>query len=200
MVSDAASYMIKSIVVLGLLFPNIRHLTCIAHLFHNCAMQIKSFYMNGGDHLIFSIKSLTFKNNTGEQMFISVPTRPDSVVTRWRTRLESAFYYAKHFVEIKHIVNEITGTSILLENAKETVNSETVHSSLTKISECYKPVLNNIYLITSSDLSIAKASKAFQELEFKCDSVNISNISRKNYKEHVLFIFSWRFRKNLPLN
>ncbi|KAF7697603.1 hypothetical protein CDIK_1568 [Cucumispora dikerogammari] len=81
-IGDAASYMKKLMVVLGPLFPNIRHLTCIAHLFYNCAMQIKSFYKDV-DHLISSIKSLTFKNNTRKQMFISIPTLPHSVVTRW---------------------------------------------------------------------------------------------------------------------
>ncbi|KAF7684817.1 hypothetical protein CDIK_4434, partial [Cucumispora dikerogammari] len=38
LISDVAFYMKKSMVVLSPLFPNIRHLTCIAHLFHNCAM------------------------------------------------------------------------------------------------------------------------------------------------------------------
>ncbi|KAF7685821.1 hypothetical protein CDIK_3432 [Cucumispora dikerogammari] len=113
MISDAASYIKKSKVVLNPLFPNIRHLTCIAHLSHNCAMQIKSFYKHV-DHLIFSIKSSTFKNNTRKQMFICVSTLPHLVVTRWRTWLEAAFYYAKHFVEIKHIVNEITRSSVWL--------------------------------------------------------------------------------------
>ncbi|KAF7685135.1 hypothetical protein CDIK_4116 [Cucumispora dikerogammari] len=178
MISEAASYIKKSVLVLGPLFPNIRHLTCIAHLFYNCAMQIKSFYKNV-DHLIFSIKSLTFKNNTKKQIFISVSTLSDLVVTRWGTWLEAAFYYAKHFVKIKHIVNEITGTSILLENAKESVNFETLHFSLTKIFECYKPVLNNIDLITSSDFSIAKSSKTIQVLEFGCDPVNISDYIKK---------------------
>ncbi|KAF7685494.1 hypothetical protein CDIK_3757 [Cucumispora dikerogammari] len=110
-------------IVLGPLFSNIRHLTCIAHLFYNCAMQIKTFYKDV-DYLISSIKSLTLKNNTRKQMFISVPSRPDPVVTRARTWLEAAFYYERHFVEIKHIVNEITETGILLENAKESVNSK----------------------------------------------------------------------------
>ena len=77
-------------------------------------MQIKSFHKDV-DHLISSIKSLTFKNNTRKQMFISVSTLLDPVVTRWETRLESAFYYAKHFVEIKHIVNGITERYIVRE-------------------------------------------------------------------------------------
>ncbi|KAF7684816.1 hypothetical protein CDIK_4435, partial [Cucumispora dikerogammari] len=81
MISDSASYMKKSMVVLGPLFPNIRHLTCIAYLFYNCAMQIKSFN-KVVDLLISSIKSLAFKNNTRKQMFIRVLTSFDAVVTR----------------------------------------------------------------------------------------------------------------------
>ncbi|KAF7685360.1 hypothetical protein CDIK_3891 [Cucumispora dikerogammari] len=114
----------------------------------------------------------------------------------------AAFYYAKRFVEIKHIVNEITGTGILLENAKEAVNFKTVHSSLTKTFECYRPVLNNIDLITSSDLSIAKASKAFQEPEFKCVPVNISDYIKKKLEKSTFYSFSaGDFEKNfLELN
>ncbi|KAF7685614.1 hypothetical protein CDIK_3637 [Cucumispora dikerogammari] len=123
-------------------------------------------------------------------MFISIPTLLHLVVTRWRAWLEADFYYAKHFVEIKHMINEKTGAGILLENAKESVSSETLHFSLTKISECYKPVLKNIDLIRSSDFSIEKASRAIQVLEFGCDLVNISDYIKKRLKKSTFYLFS----------
>ncbi|KAF7690783.1 hypothetical protein CDIK_2634 [Cucumispora dikerogammari] len=40
LISDAASYMIKAIQRLKVFYENMLHITCISHLYHNCAMKI----------------------------------------------------------------------------------------------------------------------------------------------------------------
>ena len=49
--SDAARYMTAAGTVLKSLYPKLFHVTCVAHLLHNCAMKVKSHF-HGIDQLI----------------------------------------------------------------------------------------------------------------------------------------------------
>ena len=60
LIYDAASYMKKAGTMLTPLFPNLIHVTCIAHLFHNVCLLIKNTYVNI-DNLIASTKASTIK-------------------------------------------------------------------------------------------------------------------------------------------
>ena len=44
LLSDAAKYMIAAGITLKSLYPKLFHVTCVAHLLHNCAMKIKSHF------------------------------------------------------------------------------------------------------------------------------------------------------------
>ena len=44
LLSDAAKYMIAAGITLKSLYPKLFHVTCVAHLPHNCAMNIKSHF------------------------------------------------------------------------------------------------------------------------------------------------------------
>ena len=63
LLSDAAKYMIAAGITLKSLYPKLFHMTCVAHLFHNCAMKIKSHFKDV-DQLIANIKAVTIKNKT----------------------------------------------------------------------------------------------------------------------------------------
>jgi len=62
-ISDAAPYMIKAGKIFKILYSRLFHVTCTAHLIHNCTSLIKNKY-NDVNNLIASIKSLTKKNKT----------------------------------------------------------------------------------------------------------------------------------------
>ena len=44
LLSDAAKYMIAAGIILKSLYPKLFHVTCVAHLLHNCAIKIKSHF------------------------------------------------------------------------------------------------------------------------------------------------------------
>ena len=44
LLSDAAKYMIAAGITLKFLYPKLFHVTCVAHLLHNCAMKVKSHF------------------------------------------------------------------------------------------------------------------------------------------------------------
>ena len=60
LISDVAKYMIAAGITLKSLYPKLLHVTCVAHLLHNCAMKIKSHFEDV-DQLIAKVKSVTIK-------------------------------------------------------------------------------------------------------------------------------------------
>ena len=60
------------------LFPRLFHITCVAHLLHNCAMQIRSFYSEI-DTLIACIKASTVWNKERKALFKEIGTSCDTL-------------------------------------------------------------------------------------------------------------------------
>ena len=63
LLSDAGKYMIAADISLKSLYPKLFHVTCVAHLFHNCALKIKCHFEDV-DQLIAKVKAVTIKNKT----------------------------------------------------------------------------------------------------------------------------------------
>ena len=55
LLSDAAKFMIAAGITLKSLYPKLFHVTCVAHLLHNCAMKFKS-QLENVDQLIAKSK------------------------------------------------------------------------------------------------------------------------------------------------
>ena len=60
LLSDADNCMTASRAAMKLLYPNSFHVTCIAHLLHNCADKACSHFQDV-DHLIARIEAFTIK-------------------------------------------------------------------------------------------------------------------------------------------
>ncbi|KAF7684907.1 hypothetical protein CDIK_4344 [Cucumispora dikerogammari] len=81
LISDAASYMIKAVQSLKVFYKNMLHITCISHLYHNCAMKIRNAFTDV-DFLISSMKALVIKNVKKQKLFKEFKQIPKPVVTR----------------------------------------------------------------------------------------------------------------------
>ncbi|KAG0438444.1 hypothetical protein DMUE_3084 [Dictyocoela muelleri] len=66
--SDAARYMIRAFKDLKKQHPDFFHVTCLAHVIHNCAMRVKGYY-GSVDKCISSVKAITVKNRTISSLF-----------------------------------------------------------------------------------------------------------------------------------
>ena len=71
LLSDAAKYMIAAGITLKFLYPKLFHVTCVAHLLHNCAMKIKSHFEDV-DQLIAKVNAVTIKNKTRQAKFSAI--------------------------------------------------------------------------------------------------------------------------------
>ena len=68
--SDAASYMrAYSTTLKVVLYPNLFHVTCLAHMMHKCAERVRS-YFTGVDNLIARVKAVIVKNTKQEELCI----------------------------------------------------------------------------------------------------------------------------------
>ena len=81
LLSDAVKYMNAAGIALKPLYPKLFHVTCVAHLLHNCAMKIKSHFENV-DQLIAKVKAVTIKNKTRQAKFSAIGYPPQPVPTR----------------------------------------------------------------------------------------------------------------------
>ena len=75
--------------ILEPLYPNIFHVTCAAHLLHNCAMKVRNKYC-AVDELIAAIKMLCIKNKTRSALLFSIGQLP----TGWWSWIKAAIFYA----------------------------------------------------------------------------------------------------------
>ena len=123
LLSDAAPYMIAAARTLKVLYPQMLHVTCLAHLIHNAAMKVKMYFDNV-DELIACVTAATVKNKSRRALFDGIGIPPEPVVTRWGCWLQAAFYYGKHLPVIREIVGDFKGEGVLVRRAEEAVLDE----------------------------------------------------------------------------
>ena len=94
LLSDAAKYMLKAGNILKIMYQRLLHVSCTAHLLHNCAVHIRAHF-KATDNLISSIKAATIKNKHRCSLFtaagLSAPPLP--ILTQWGTWLEASFFF-----------------------------------------------------------------------------------------------------------
>ena len=178
--SDAARYMTAAFSGLKMFYPNLVHVTCLAHLLHNCCMRIRGYFQDV-DQLISSIKAATIKNKERRALFkeMNIDFPPEPVLTRWGSWLNAALYYSENLVKVKAIFDKIEGNGILVKNAKKALESPTLVKSICSISSNYKCLSDKVSQLESSTLGIKEAFKKVTELEFGDDLVGINDYIQK---------------------
>ena len=116
LLTDAARYMSLAGKTFKELYLSLIHVTCVAHLLHNCAMCVRAHFKNI-DEIIAMIKAATIKNKHRKKDFhdAGLLSTPDPVITRWATRLRAALYYSENLPAVRTIVNNWTSAGLLAE-------------------------------------------------------------------------------------
>ena len=123
------------------------HVTCVAHLLHNCAMRVRAHFKNI-DEVIATSKAATIKDKDRKKDFhdAGLPSPPDPVITRWTTWLRAALYYSENLPDVRTIVNNWTSAGLLVSRAKDAINVEGLVSDLVKINQYRTQVANAEFL------------------------------------------------------
>ena len=81
--TDAARYMSSARKTLKELYSSLMHVTCVAHLLHNCATRVRPHFKNI-DEVIATIKAATIINKDRMKGFhdAGLPSPPDPLITR----------------------------------------------------------------------------------------------------------------------
>ena len=129
--TDAAQCMSSAEKTLKELYPSLMHVTCVAHLLHNCAMRVRAHFKNI-DEVIATIKKEDCKKDFHDT---GLPSPPDPVITRWATWLRAALYYSENLPAVCTIVDNWTSAGLLVSRTKDTINVEGLVSDLVKINQ-----------------------------------------------------------------
>ena len=133
--TDAARHMSLAGKTLKELYPSLMHITCVAHLLHNCAIRVRAHFKNI-DKIIAMIKAAAIKNKDRKKDFhnAGLPSSPDHVITRWATWLRAALYYSENLPAVRTIVNNWTSAGLLVSRAKDAINVKDLVPDLVKIN------------------------------------------------------------------
>ena len=183
LLSDAARYMTAAGDVLRQLYPRLFHVTCTAHLLHNCAEKVRAYYTKV-DKLIAAVKAATVRNRTRKEQFATIGYPPVPVVTRWASWLKAAKYYANNLPTVIQIVKSFSGKGLLVSRAKEAVCQEGLQQDLLAVSKSYLVLIDLVLKCESTSYTIADAHRDLQSLNFEEDPCDIRSYLQKRVKQN----------------
>ena len=183
LLSDAARYMVLAGTYLKNMYPKLFHVTCIAHLLHNCAMLVKAKFPHVNT-LISTVKAATVKNGERRQLFSAIGNPPQPVLTRWGTWLDAAFWYGENLPQVLEIVSQFEG-DLLVTRCKEAVAAESLQQDLMVIQQ-YRPLRALINKCESTDYTMVEAMNDCQALHFDSDPCDILNYMKQRLDKNDL--------------
>lgn len=174
LVSDAAPYMVRSAINLKVFYPNLLHVTCLAHGLNRVAEEIRNQFPMVNE-LISNVKKVFLKAPLRIQMYKDrLPDRPlppRPVTTRWGTWLNAAIFYADHFAEIKTVVLEITDSSQCVTESQRLFNEKLLPQQLSFIKCNYDFVPTTILALENTSLSLIESVEYVDTFQQSCAKV-----------------------------
>lgn len=138
LLSDQAAYMLKAGQNLKTLFPNMKHISCLAHALNLVAEKIR---VNHGltNQFIGFMKQIFSKCVRRKIAFLSITKLkqlpPKVCTTRWCTWLNAAFYFNSNYDMVKVFIEQLDeDESEACKQVKKLMNSTVLKQQLLDIS------------------------------------------------------------------
>jgi len=136
MLSDAAPYMVKTAEVLKVFYPNVIHVTCVAHMLNRVAEKVRDIHPKV-NKLINNVKKSFLKAPSRVQVYKEllpgVPLPPEPIITRWGTWISAVIFTSQNFEGIKSVFESLNDDSACVQTCKELLNLNSVKNDLTFI-------------------------------------------------------------------
>ena len=141
-------------------------------------MRVRAHFKNI-DEVITTIWAATIKNRDRKKNFhdAGLPSSPDSVITRWATRLRAAFYYSENLPAVCTIVNNWTSAGIF-SRVKDAINVEDLVPDLVKMDQ-YRTPAANVEFLEGSACTITEAYGRLKNMQFDDDQCSIKDYIKK---------------------
>ncbi|KAJ4429863.1 hypothetical protein ANN_22067 [Periplaneta americana] len=137
--TDAASYMVAATPLLKTFYPNLTHVTCLAHGLHRVSETIRNEFP-----LVNSFISNTKKCfckapsriSIFRENFPDIPLPSQPIVTRWGTWIQSVVYYSKYFKEVVTVIDKLpeTDSATCVKAVKDCLNDSRVKNDIAYIT------------------------------------------------------------------
>jgi hypothetical protein len=173
LLTDAAAYMKLAGKTLCNTFPNLIHLTCLAHAMHNVCEHIMHNYGNV-NRLVSCGKKIIVKSLSRKQLFKekfpTTPTPPEPVRTRWGLWINAIEYYVKYFNNFVSFIEELNPEeSIHISEVQKLVQSSSLECDLAFINTKFNCLAVVIKKLESNDMllidSLDSVETVFTELK-----------------------------------
>lgn len=163
LISDAAPYAVKVGKMLKLLFPKIKHVTCICHMLHRFVEKIRSLCPES-NFVSSELKRLLLKNKSNQLLFtehtnLSIPSFP--VITRWGTWLSFMQFIVENYNKIKSFLN-ILSEKVEINLLIERLEREKLFEELEMLKNHFF-LISTISQLESSSLSTENQIEILKE-------------------------------------
>ncbi|KAL4112208.1 hypothetical protein QTP88_016039 [Uroleucon formosanum] len=148
-ISDAALYMKKAGSSIQTLYPNIIHLTCLAHTCHNVCEEVRAYYKNV-DQLISEMKKTFLKC----------------------TWINAVKYYCTNFNELKSIIEEFEEESESVRVAKRLFKMPSIQSNLVYIVSNFGFLPDTITKLETRRVLLSKSVDIVYNVQIKLEECN----------------------------
>lgn len=163
--------MVKAVAELkknSLIFPNVQHVTCLAHALSLVAEQIRLKYALVNKYLADS-KAFLLKSNKRKYDFklrTGLPLPPVPVITRWGTWLDAADYHLRNFSLIKEFIltYKPSSKSAAFESLQKIIAGSKLSDDLFELRK-YTPISAHIKALEKQGLSMEQQLAIVSEVE-----------------------------------
>jgi Protein of unknown function (DUF 659) len=161
MLSDAAPYMVKTGDTLKVFYPNIIHVTCVAHLLNRVAEKVRDIHPKV-NKLVNNIKKSFLKAPSRIQIYKEVlpgvPLPPEPIITRWGTWIEAVIFTSHNYEGIKSVFGRLNDDlSACVLTCKELLSLESVKNDLTFIQIHFSGLVYAIKKLEASNLTLIQS-------------------------------------------
>jgi hypothetical protein len=192
LLTDGVGYMLKAGRNLKCIFPNLLHVTCLAHGLNRVAELVRKLYPDVND-LIANVKKTFLKSpkriQKFKEMLPGVPLPPRPTIIRWGTWIEAATYYSKHYDEVKRVLNTFSPTEAQsIRKAKRAFGNANIKSDLNFIANHLMTIPNAIKKLQDAKLSISDSLKIVHETYRDVSKLNLSVKGKQIYDKLKLVL------------
>jgi hypothetical protein len=175
MLSDAAPYMIKTGEALKVFYPNITHVTCLAHMLNRIAEKVREIHPNVNT-LINNIKKSFLKLPSRVQMYREelpgVPLPPEPVITRWGTWIEAVIFNTDHYLGIKTVIGNLNNdSSASVEKCRQMFMLDSVKNDMIFIKSHFTDLVKAITNLEQSNLTLVESLQIVQTVLYKLTNI-----------------------------
>lgn len=174
LVTDAAPYMIKTGQALNTFYPNMIHVTCVAHGLNRVLEKVREIFPEV-NKLVNNGKKILLKSPHRVEIYKNImecELPPEPVITRWGTWLEAALFYAENFNKFKMFINALDEDVQTIKKLKRVITSASIISDLTFIKSHLSTFPQALTQLETRNLSLNKQIEIFETIGESLKKIN----------------------------